>query len=653
MADEIATLIFKAESGDLVKAEAVLKRLPGQAGKSERASNGLASGFKRLAITAVSVGTAVTTMNRIISGARSMDVINAQLKTATGSAEGAVEAFEAISEFAAETPFLLDEVVDGFVKMRNLGLDPGEEALTSYGNTAAAMGKSLNQMIEAVADASTGEFERLKEFGIKARTQGENVSFTFQGVTTTVKKNSEEITNYLRRIGDENFAGAMAERAATLDGALSNLEDSWNKLWMSASQNGAGEEMERQIRDLAELLQDPETIEAVQTLANAMVSAFSGAAEVLVDTVNWVEGLGEAIAEAIHGPAVDDLAAFEEELAGINERMAELNEIFGKTGGHSWRNEEELQGLIERKIELQNLISLQKELNSAAAEDQLQEIVTPDIDRLTKFKVKSADPAEEGGSGLDARRQKELEDLKRSFFDEAELEAARYQDKLDKIKEFEKEKGITQAEAREMELLAQEEHAAKMMEIELAQRAEKEQTFRDALSLAESYYAGMQGKEAAYARAAIQGLMLLSDTKKRLALKNSIIKGHEAIQEAIASAPFPANLPAVGFAAGKTAVSLAGIAGARAQGGQTLAGENYIVGENGPEVLSMGSRNGRIFNQDQLGQQGGGETKVVNQTTNVNITTMDEAGVADWAEKNQRILAGAVNREFEESGRSL
>ena len=35
------------------------------------------------------------------------------------------------------------------------------------------MGKSLNQMIEAVADATTGEFERLKEFGIKARTHGE------------------------------------------------------------------------------------------------------------------------------------------------------------------------------------------------------------------------------------------------------------------------------------------------------------------------------------------------------------------------------------------------------------------------------------------------------------------------------------------------
>jgi hypothetical protein len=38
------------------------------------------------------------------------------------------------------------------------------------------MGKDMMQMIEAVADASTGEFERLKEFGIKASKQGDQVA---------------------------------------------------------------------------------------------------------------------------------------------------------------------------------------------------------------------------------------------------------------------------------------------------------------------------------------------------------------------------------------------------------------------------------------------------------------------------------------------
>ena len=71
---------------------------------------------------------------------------------------------------AQTTPYSLQQAVDGFTKLVNLGLTPSEAALQSYGDTSAALGKDLSQMIEAVADAATGEFERLKEFGIKAKT---------------------------------------------------------------------------------------------------------------------------------------------------------------------------------------------------------------------------------------------------------------------------------------------------------------------------------------------------------------------------------------------------------------------------------------------------------------------------------------------------
>ena len=156
--------------------------------------------------------------------------LEASLRTVTGSAEKAGIAFGFIQEFAATTPFQLEEVTDAFIKLKALGLNPSEEALTSYGNTAVAMGKDLNQMIEAVADATTGEFERLKEFGIKAKSQGDQVTFTFQGVSTTVGKNAKEIEGYLRSIGDVQFAGAMEEQADTLNVSLSNMGDAFSKL---------------------------------------------------------------------------------------------------------------------------------------------------------------------------------------------------------------------------------------------------------------------------------------------------------------------------------------------------------------------------------------------------------------------------------------
>lgn len=151
--------------------------------------------------------------------------LRASLETVTGSADAARDAFDLIKDFASSTPFSVQEATEAFIKLKGLGLDPSIEAMRSYGNTASAMGKSLSQMIEAVADAATGEFERLKEFGIRASSQGDKVTFTFRGVSTTVTKSAAEIEGYLRRIGDVEFAGGMERQAKTLGGALSNLGD--------------------------------------------------------------------------------------------------------------------------------------------------------------------------------------------------------------------------------------------------------------------------------------------------------------------------------------------------------------------------------------------------------------------------------------------
>lgn len=161
-----------------------------------------------------------------VKAAADMETLKTSLDTVfQGDQELSNKAFDEIKDFAATTPFQLDEVATAFIKLKNLGLDPSISALTSYGNTASALGKSLDQMIEAVADASVGEFERLKEFGIKAKSQGDQVAFTFQGVTTTVQKNAADISAYLQGIGNVNFAGSIDRQAQTFKGKLSTLKD--------------------------------------------------------------------------------------------------------------------------------------------------------------------------------------------------------------------------------------------------------------------------------------------------------------------------------------------------------------------------------------------------------------------------------------------
>lgn len=237
MAD-LASLRVSVDSREVKAATNDLNNLSRASGQAERAATGLSNAAKLFggALAAAGVLGLVTSVAKANAEFQSL---NASLKVATGSSVAATAAFNEIKKFAAETPYQLNQTVEAFLKLKNLGLDPSMAAMRSYGNTAASMGKSLNQMIEAVADASTNEFERLKEFGIKAKQEKDTVTFTFQGIATTVKKNSEEIQQYLMNIGNTQFAGAMDEQMKTLNGRMSNLKDSIDNLYVSIGNAGA------------------------------------------------------------------------------------------------------------------------------------------------------------------------------------------------------------------------------------------------------------------------------------------------------------------------------------------------------------------------------------------------------------------------------
>ena len=226
----------------------ILGRLTFATKGATKATGALVVGVKSFATTMMSTVAPILailapllTFQKIISSTVELQDWEAQLKTATGSAELAAEAFRRMETFASETPYALEQSVNAFIKLKNLGLDPSEEALRSYGNTASAMGKGLDQLIEAVADATTGEFERLKEFGIKSKSEGDKVTFTFRGMSKTIQKEAGAIEQYLQDIGNTEFAGAMVERMDTVGGKISNLGDLWDKLFRTISEMGVGD----------------------------------------------------------------------------------------------------------------------------------------------------------------------------------------------------------------------------------------------------------------------------------------------------------------------------------------------------------------------------------------------------------------------------
>lgn len=254
MAD-VANLVIRVSSDQVSTADRRLKGMSTSGGSAEKATSGLMGAFTKFLGPLTAAVSVMGAFNKLISVQREFDVLNAGLITATGSSEKAAVAFEALNDFATKTPYGLQQAVEGFTKLVNLGLEPSERAMMSYGNTASAMGKDLNQMIEAVADAATGEFERLKEFGIKAKQEGDKVSLTFRGTTTTIGNNAKEIEGYLMALGENEFAGAMETRMNSLDGAIAGLGDAWDGLWRTISQQGIGDSIAEAVNVASEALQ--------------------------------------------------------------------------------------------------------------------------------------------------------------------------------------------------------------------------------------------------------------------------------------------------------------------------------------------------------------------------------------------------------------
>lgn len=150
----------------------------------------------------------------------------AVLRNTFQSQEKAVRSMKMLQQLAADTPASLKEWTEAYIKLVNRGIKPTSDELTNMGDLAASQGKSVDQLIEAILDAMTGENERLKEFGIKAAKSGETTKFTFRGVTTEVKNSEQAIKDYLLSLGQlEGVAGSMAVQMQELEGLQSNFGD--------------------------------------------------------------------------------------------------------------------------------------------------------------------------------------------------------------------------------------------------------------------------------------------------------------------------------------------------------------------------------------------------------------------------------------------
>ncbi|WP_428657612.1 hypothetical protein [Runella sp.] len=177
------------------------------------------------------IGSVIDFGREIFETAGKFERYEAVLKNALGTQEAATKVMDNIKQLAASTPFTVDELTESYVKYVNRGLQPTMAEMTKMGDIAASQGKSFDQLTEAILDATTGEFERLKEFGIQASKNGEEVELSFKGVQKTIANTPEAIKETLLSFGElEGVMGGMVAISGTLEGKASNLGDNFDAL---------------------------------------------------------------------------------------------------------------------------------------------------------------------------------------------------------------------------------------------------------------------------------------------------------------------------------------------------------------------------------------------------------------------------------------
>lgn len=195
---------------------------------SKEKANSFLGILKRIATTLA----AGFTLKTAIEGAGNIEQYRNTLETVLKDSNKARKKLAWASRFANKTPFETEEVVGGMTKLQSYGIE-GDRILKTtnrtylemIGDMASGMGKSFDQAIEAVADARTGELERLKEFGITKNMIAEfGKSKGLEIFNSKGQINDLELFNKtLFEMMDSRFGGAMEKQAKTFKGGLSTI----------------------------------------------------------------------------------------------------------------------------------------------------------------------------------------------------------------------------------------------------------------------------------------------------------------------------------------------------------------------------------------------------------------------------------------------
>lgn len=261
------------------------------------------------------------------------------LETVEGSQAKAKTSMDWVSDFAVKTPFELAEVTESFVRLRSYGLDPTNGLLKTLGDTGSAMGKPIMQAVEAIADAVTGENERLKEFGIKASTKKGTTTYSYtdrsglQRELSVMANDRKAIEQALTQIWSEKYSGAMEKQSKKFSGIVSNISDQWSRFQRMVMDSGPFKRLTEHLQGLLSKLDEMSANGELQKWAEEVGAKAMLAIDGIVGLAKGTWNLIVTIKTALQ-PLADFLGGWDKLAIGLlSVKVIPIFSIMGKLPG--------------------------------------------------------------------------------------------------------------------------------------------------------------------------------------------------------------------------------------------------------------------------------------------------------------------------------
>ena len=265
--------------------------------------------------------------NVIEVGSR-FDKLTRTISVFTGSMSAAESEIARVSKISKALGLDVEQTLAAFIKLNQFGIDTSSESLTAFANIAAATGKDLEQFGEAVADALTGEFERLKEFGIKVSSDNGKFTAKIGEDQIAIANSTTDLIDQIQKLGEQGgrYFGVAAKQAEGFAGTMNRLRSTVNEAKVEIFK-GFGPELQGILDKFNTYLEgNREVFRALGEAGGEVIVLLAEGLSKLADSLGLLDpgGLKNAFASLLDGLA-SFISGFNTGIQGILVGFAQVN----------------------------------------------------------------------------------------------------------------------------------------------------------------------------------------------------------------------------------------------------------------------------------------------------------------------------------------